>query len=159
PRDEEDVLHRRPAASPAVGEGHPPRREASMTIRSDVGAVAPGSSALSMTAVSARSAALTPLLRALGEVYYSPPLVFALLCVELVSQLALLVPFFAPARVVVRTASFVGSVAYLFVLQRAGGERHPSWPMAILSLVVVAASIVHPDTSNAWAGFASVLLH
>jgi hypothetical protein len=112
-----------------------------------------------MSAISARAAALRPALRSLANDYYPPVFLFAFVIGEIASQLALLFQFFAPARIIVRTAAFVGNLIYLFVLQRPGGARHPAWPMAILSLVVVVASILHPDTSNAWAGMASAALY
>ena len=114
---------------------------------------------LSGGAVAAKSAALMPTLDALATDYYPPIVLFGFLIGEIVSQLVLVSQFFAPARVAVRTAAFVGNLVYLFVLQRRGGKRHPAWPIAIISLVVVSASLMHPDTSNAWAGVASVLLH
>jgi hypothetical protein len=130
-----------------------------MSLGSDLGVTRGGRAPFSMSAIAAKTAALKPAVQSLTGDFYGPVLLVAFVAGEILSQLALLSQFFAPARVLVRTASFIGNIVYLFALQRAGGTRHPSWRFALLSLVVVAASILHPDTSNAWAGLASVLLH
>jgi hypothetical protein len=118
----------------------------------------PHRGALSTGSVTSRSAALIPALKTRAADLPSW-LLIAFLVFEIGNQLALLVDSFAPLRVLVRSAAFIGSLTYLFVLQRKGSARHPSGGLAVLSLVVIGASTFHPDTNNAWAGLASVALH
>jgi len=73
-------------------------------------------------------------------------------------QVALVVPEFEKLHVVVRSAAFAGS--FLFVLgMRASAYRHPVRNVALVSLVVLGASILNPATDGIWAGFAAIILH
>jgi hypothetical protein len=119
----------------------------------------PAARVLRDAAISAKSGALRPSLSELSQKFFSPSLLFAFIGGEILCQLILIFPLFAAGRVFVRIAAFVGSLAFLFILQRSGGPRHPSYSLAVVSLLILAVSFLHPDTANAWAGIASVLLH
>jgi hypothetical protein len=88
-----------------------------------------------------------------------PPFwIFAYLAIEVGCQIALLFPFFVPARVYIRSAAFAAAFFLLFIL-RSSHASHPAWPLAIVVMVILGGSILHPDTNSAWAGVATVLLH
>jgi hypothetical protein len=77
---------------------------------------------------------------------------------EIACQLILVSPWGERARVLVRTGAFAASFLLLFVLRRSG-DNHPAWRMAIAAVLVVAASILHPDTNSVGAGMAAVVLY
>jgi hypothetical protein len=90
---------------------------------------------------------------------YSAKWLFAFVGVEIACQLALLSEAIAPVRLFVRIAAFIGSIAYVFLLQAKSVRSHPSGRLAIVALAILTASILHPETSSVWGGIASVSLH
>jgi hypothetical protein len=83
---------------------------------------------------------------------------FGYFFVEIACQFALLSPTFAPARMFIRAAAFAASLLGFFGL-RGAGDAHPSRGLAIAALVVLGASIFHPDSGGIAVGVATVMLN
>jgi len=82
---------------------------------------------------------------------------FALL--HLACQLLLLVPALSSARVVVRTAAFGMSVAFLVLLPSRGAQRTPLRSCAIAILALLGLEFFHPEGSGLLAALAAVMLN
>jgi hypothetical protein len=88
----------------------------------------------------------------------SPAWIYGFLAIEIGLQLLIITPWGDSARVLVRTGAFVASFSLLFLMRRSG-PAHPAGNVAIAALVVVTASIFHPDTNGALAGCAQAFLY
>jgi hypothetical protein len=88
----------------------------------------------------------------------SPAWIYTFLAIEMGLQLLIITPWGDQARVLVRTGGFAASFSLLFLMRRSG-LAHPAGKVAIASLVVVTASIFHPDTNGVLAGCAQAFLY
>lgn len=73
-------------------------------------------------------------------------------------QLALLVSFIGPFRIVVRITSFAASLAMLMLIRRRG-IRHPAQTAVLWVLAIFALGLLHPTTNTFLAGAAQVTLN
>jgi hypothetical protein len=78
--------------------------------------------------------------------------------VELALQLLIITPWGEKARILVRIGAFTASFAMLFVLRRSG-SAHPAWLMAVASILIVFAEVLHPDTNGVLSGCATAFLY
>jgi hypothetical protein len=99
-----------------------------------------------------------PARQQLASALNPPAWLFGYFFVEIACQFALLVPLFAPARVVIRSAAFATSLLGVFLL-RGSGDAHPSRKLAIVALGIVGALTFHPDSSGIPVSVATVLLN
>jgi hypothetical protein len=90
---------------------------------------------------------------------HAPSWLLGFVAFEIVCQLVLVSPWGERARVLVRSGAFAGSFLLLFVLRRAGGDSHPAWRWAMVSVFLVVLSILHPDTNGISAGVASASMY
>jgi hypothetical protein len=81
-----------------------------------------------------------------------------LMLLQIGCQLALLVQALAPARVLFRTAAFTASLAAL-VLVTGPVRRHPSRPLLLAALGILALSILHPSTNTPLTAVAQFALY
>ncbi|MGL6075798.1 MAG: hypothetical protein ACRC8S_16700 [Fimbriiglobus sp.] len=80
------------------------------------------------------------------------------LFIQIVCQLALLVPQLQSFRVIFRTAAFSGSlIAFCFIR---GNKLNPSWNLFLyLSMLLLIINFFHPSTNTPAAALASILLN
>lgn len=74
-------------------------------------------------------------------------------------QIALLFEYFTPLRIYVRGVSFGSSLVYLILLPKGRRQQHPSSHAAIWVLVILALSLLHPETNSLLAGSAQLALY
>jgi len=82
--------------------------------------------------------------------------IFAFVIIELACQVALLFETFAVLRIFVRSAAYLMSILFLFVLRR-GAKSHPSSNFALGAIAIVAVSMGHPTTNSPAGALASLL--
>lgn len=78
---------------------------------------------------------------------------------ELACQLSLLIPQFAPARVVLRSAAFAASLALVFMVPGKALSWHPARSVVTLALTIVIISALNPAGAGPVASFANVCLY
>lgn len=80
------------------------------------------------------------------------------LAVQIGCQLLLMVPALSGLRIVFRSAAFIVSVVFFFIVP--GREQpHPAKIWLLLSLFVVAVGLFHPTTNSVVAGMAQIALY
>jgi hypothetical protein len=83
---------------------------------------------------------------------------YAFVAFQLACQVGLLFESLGAARVLMRSAAFGASLVLLVVVP-GRGRRHPAWPFALVALVIVFASVLHPTTNSLLAGVAHATLY
>jgi hypothetical protein len=83
----------------------------------------------------------------------------ALLVLQWLCAIALLVPAFRNARVIIRMACFGGSLALLILVPAGRHRRHPAASFAIASVVILVLSLLHPTINNLLSASAQVALY
>src|SRR5262249_31733239 len=85
-------------------------------------------------------------------------IIVVFLVLQVIWQLALLVPGTGPIRGVIRSGAFGCSLLFLFVLP-SRSARHPAAQAILVVLVIMGLSVLHPTTNNVVAGLAHVVLY
>jgi hypothetical protein len=103
---------------------------------------------------------VAPRLPAAG-LLYDPAVVWllSLFLIQIACQIALLVEYLAPMRVVFRTVPFLSSMAGLVFVPGVARRRHPSQPWALAALAVLGLGVLHPSTSSPVVAFAAFSLY
>lgn len=83
----------------------------------------------------------------------------ALLVAQWLCAMALLVPAFRNARVVIRSLAFGTSLAFLLLVPSRRGQRHPAAWLAIACIVILVLSLFHPTTNSLLSATAQVSMY
>jgi hypothetical protein len=83
----------------------------------------------------------------------------ALLLAQWLCAIALLVPGFRDARVVIRSLAFGTSLAFLLLIPTRRRQRHPAAWLAIACIVVLVLSLFHPTTNSLLSAAAQVAMY